>query len=212
MGAQLCCASVNSARRAFGYKRARASGAAVYVTQSHIYCDQGIYSSIAASQASGGSQGLLVSVPCFYFSVIDVIRSRSKITNSRKRLYSQIWERPMRNSVIAAAIATVTLMSANGYAQADDVFLITGPISANGTPQVPSNTYTVSHPGTGHYVITFAPWVFHTSIPSCMIVPLGGVAVNSLHENVSYCDIQLSADTIFNFMAAPITSNIPLQK
>jgi hypothetical protein len=44
-----------------------------------------------------------------------------------------------------------------------------------------------------------------------MKVPLGGISVNSLRENVGYCDIQLSADAIFNFMAAPITLNIPLQ-
>jgi len=118
--------------------------------------------------------------------------------------------------IIGIALAILTQMVATRYVRADDrddhgdVRLITGPINADGTLQVPSNAFTVAHPGTGHYVITFAPDVFGKKIPSCMIIPLGVVSLIGLHEYVSYCDIQLSADAIFNFMAAPITLNIDL--
>jgi hypothetical protein len=109
------------------------------------------------------------------------------------------------------------------YAQAQDVDeslqLVTGTANPNGTPQHPTNRFTIEHLGPGHYRITFAPNVFGTTLPVCIVMPLGATTVAGMIGGISYCDfvvinttdfppgtfIGAPADTVFGFMAAPLT-------
>jgi hypothetical protein len=132
----------------------------------------------------------------------------------------------MKNYIIvgvALATLSLSLMAAPRYAWADDhddhgdVLLITGTVNANGTSQTTTNAFTIAHPSPGRYIITFDPDVFGKNIPACIVMPLGNFSIAGILENVSFCDFTLinfpsnaPTDTIFNFMAAPITKNLKL--
>jgi hypothetical protein len=81
-------------------------------------------------------------------------------------------------------------------------------------PKPSTNTFTIAHPSAGRYVITFAPFVFGKHVPACIVMPLGSFTVAGILENVSFCDFTIvnlsgvATDTVYNFMAAPITGNV----
>ncbi|HMF06745.1 MAG TPA: hypothetical protein VKE72_07025 [Methylocella sp.] len=102
--------------------------------------------------------------------------------------------------------------------KADDggLKLVTGAIKPDGTSFFPTNTFTLAHPNTGEYIITFAPLVFGKTSPICVVTPVHNFTVGHLFVNVSVCDITLfdqngnAADGIFAFMASRATGNINL--
>ena len=89
---------------------------------------------------------------------------------------------------------------------------VAGNVNANGTSQTPTNAFTISHPSTGRYIITFAPGVFTRTFPVCIVMPLSAV-VSSIFQNFSNCDVTISDlegnlfDDVFNFIAAPLTES-----
>lgn len=112
---------------------------------------------------------------------------------------------------ILTFIAATTLASA---AAAQDVNEaggtqkpVGGVINANGTPQISPTQFTVSHPSTGRYIITF-----NKSFPKsavCTVMPIGNsVRVVSAGVNTKTCDVifysnssNVAADTLFTFVA-----------
>jgi hypothetical protein len=67
---------------------------------------------------------------------------------------------------------------------------------------------------TGHYLITFAPFVFGKTPPVCVVTPLGAsLSVQGLFLRVSSCEIFISnasnpVDDVFVFIASPATGNV----
>jgi hypothetical protein len=121
----------------------------------------------------------------------------------------------MKKLILGMTLVTLSNIAAIRNARSDDLGVlrvITGTISANGTPQNPTKEFTIAHPSRGRYIVTFSPFVFGKSIPACIVMPLGLLMVNAIYENVSYCDFTIvdfngsPTDAIYNFMAAPITN------
>jgi len=119
----------------------------------------------------------------------------------------------MKKLILGMALVSLSVIAA--IAQSADFVvlrLITGTINANGTSQNPTKTFTIAHPSGGRYIVTFSPFVFGKRIPVCIVMPLGLMTVNSIYENVSYCDFTVvdlngsPTDAVFNFIAAPITN------
>jgi hypothetical protein len=128
---------------------------------------------------------------------------------------------------ILVGLAALGLAQAAGIyvANADDdsqVRLVSGAINPDGTSQFTTNTFTSSHLGTGHYLITFAPAVFGKRSPICIVMPLGTaptltVGGEFVHNSPSNCEIFLSnaatgafTDEFFAFTANPATLNVDL--
>jgi hypothetical protein len=109
-------------------------------------------------------------------------------------------------------IQTAGILSAK--ADGDGLRFVTNAINADGTTQIPTNTFTSSRLGTGHYLITFAPWVFGQTLPLCIVMPVGGNTVGGERVHVSDCDIQIfdtsgnAKDSIFGFTASRITGTV----
>ena len=108
---------------------------------------------------------------------------------------------------IALSIALLcTGMLAGASAQAAEV---AGAINANGSRQVASSAYHVSHPGTGHYIITFTT-PFPSPYATCLFMPVGGgLATSGLTETTKSCDVTFIngsgklTNVLFNFLAVP---------
>src|SRR5690348_6948083 len=110
-------------------------------------------------------------------------------------------ETVMKRGMIFTALALSGLMTVSTVARADDDDgdhgrgLIVGVVNANGTSQFTTDKFTVTHPGTGHYIVTFKPEIFGKRFPICLVVPIGPpVTVQGEHVHVtptSNCDIQL---------------------
>lgn len=86
---------------------------------------------------------------------------------------------------------------------------ISGVVNANGTVQGSPTSFTVSHPSTGKYVITFA--TAFSPNPNCVFQPVGSqVFVDGLGENSNSCTVVFEtiskkqpkgSDTLFVFDA-----------
>jgi len=112
----------------------------------------------------------------------------------------------MNTIAVSALLLSVSL--AAGAAQAAEV---AGAINANGTRQIASPAYHVSHPGAGHYVITFTT-AFAKPYATCLFMPVGSVAaVSGLTEKTTSCDVTFInssgklTNVLFNFLAVPTT-------
>ena len=133
----------------------------------------------------------------------------------------------MKKGMIFTVFALAGLMAASTVARADDDHndqgrrLIVGVVNANGTSQFTTDKFTVTHPGTGHYVITFKPDIFGARFPICLVLAIGQpVTVQGEHVHVtptSNCDIQLATgtapltpvDALFIFYAAAADGTFP---
>jgi hypothetical protein len=96
----------------------------------------------------------------------------------------------MKNLILGLTLVSLAQTAGIYSAKADDdnsLRLVTGTVNANGASQTPTNTFTIAHPSAGHYVITFAPFVFGKHVPACIVMPLGSVTT-FIDENVSFCD------------------------
>ncbi len=107
-----------------------------------------------------------------------------------------------RNAIFAGVLAAVS-----GTASAA---VVSGGINANGTPQVSSTKYTVTHTGTGTYTLKFTG--NFGPAPICLYTPVGDVVVSDLGEGTGECVVQFynpntsqPTDVIFNFIAVPIS-------
>lgn len=124
----------------------------------------------------------------------------------------------MKRILFGIAAVSLALTVGTYSVKADDggLKLVTGAIKPDGTSFFPTNTFTVTHPNTGEYIITFAPLVFGKTSPICVVTPVHNFTVGHLFVNVSVCDITLfdqngnAADGIFAFMASRATGNINL--
>ena len=116
----------------------------------------------------------------------------------------------MTKRILGAAIFCAVQMAFAAPAWAAPT---TGAINADGTKQVASAKYTVSHPGTGHYIVTFK--VPYTPIPICTVNPLPNVygqviTVQAIFETSTTCEFYFANgaspfDAVFNFMALQAT-------
>jgi len=113
----------------------------------------------------------------------------------------------MNSIALSAALIGASLIA--GAAQAAEV---AGAINANGSKQVSSAAYHVSHPGTGHYIITFTT-AFPGPYATCLFMPVGAVtAVSGLTEKTKSCDVTFInssgklTNVLFNFLAVPTTN------
>ena len=95
-----------------------------------------------------------------------------------------------------------------GAAQAT---VIAGAIDANGTRQVKSPAYHVSHPGVGHYIITFTT-PFPAPYATCIFTPIGAYSPSGLVEKTTSCDVTFInssgklTNVLFNFIATNTTN------
>jgi hypothetical protein len=101
----------------------------------------------------------------------------------------------------------VGLLAATGAAQAAE---IAGAINANGTRQVASTQYHVSHPGPGHYIITFTT-ALAAPYATCIFMPIGNYSPSGLTETTKSCDVTFInssgklTNVLFNFLAVTTT-------
>lgn len=109
----------------------------------------------------------------------------------------------MHRTLSAVFVAAISLASI-GAAQADA--LTTGIINPNGTKQT-GGPLTVSHPSTGHYIITLTNY---TGAAICLFNAIGDVTrISSAGFGSKTCDVQFTnkrakaADELFTFYAYP---------
>ena len=88
---------------------------------------------------------------------------------------------------------------------------IAGAINADGSRQVASPAYRVTHPGTGHYIIAFTT-AFAKPFATCMFMPVGAfAAVSEVLETTKTCNVTFvnssgkPANVLFNFLAVQTT-------
>jgi hypothetical protein len=107
----------------------------------------------------------------------------------------------MRSIALSAVLLGAGLFTAG--AQAAE---IAGAINANGTRQVASSAYHVSHPGPGHYIITFTA-AFPAPYATCIFMPIGNNSPSGLKETTKSCDVTFInsagklTNVLFNFLA-----------
>jgi hypothetical protein len=129
-------------------------------------------------------------------------------------------ERLMKKLMIGLALAILSYLPSvsNAGDNGNDKALIFGAINADGTSQFRTETFRVSHPGTGNYILTFAPDVFGNKYPTCIVTPLGAVSSigrETEDKDPSVCDIFITnaagmlMDTVFVFVAGPSTGIFP---
>jgi hypothetical protein len=112
----------------------------------------------------------------------------------------------MKRATLSAITVGAIVLTA-GLAQAAEV---AGAINANGTRQVKSSQYTVSHPGVGHYIIHFTH-AFPAPYATCLFMPLSAVSASGLTEKTTSCDVTFINGTgkltnvLFNFVAVDTT-------
>jgi hypothetical protein len=101
---------------------------------------------------------------------------------------------------------------------------ISGYVRADGTPLIASSLYTVSHPESGHYTISFASPL--QPLASCVVVPVPSHKytglppyVRHLSESGTSCSFQTMlndtrrpADIDFTFIAMPMSNYSPVGK
>jgi len=113
----------------------------------------------------------------------------------------------MKSIALSTILFSATILAAAGAAQAAEV---AGAINANGTRQVASPAYHVTHPGVGHYIITFTT-PFPTPYATCLFMPIGNISPSGLTETTKSCDVTFINSTgkltnvLFNFLAVPTT-------
>jgi hypothetical protein len=113
----------------------------------------------------------------------------------------------MKSIALSAALFGAGLFMMSGAAQAAE---IAGAINANGTRQVASSAYHVSHPGVGHYIITFTT-PFPAPYATCIFMPIGNDNPSGLIEKTTSCDVTFInssgklANVLFNFIATNST-------
>jgi hypothetical protein len=79
-----------------------------------------------------------------------------------------------------------------------------GYVNADGTQHFQSQSYSVVHPGTGRYYLTFGPLKPRAN---CIVTPVGSATVQVLAEGVHRCDLVFQdlngvrKDTAFVFIA-----------
>jgi len=112
----------------------------------------------------------------------------------------------MKTITVSALLLGASLTA--GAARAAE---IAGAINPNGSRQAASPAYHVSHPGIGHYIITFTT-AFAKPYASCLFMPVGSFsAVSGLIETTKSCDVTFvnssgkPANVLFNFLAVPTT-------
>ena len=100
------------------------------------------------------------------------------------------------------------MVSAAGAARATE---IAGAINPNGSRQLASSAYHVSHPSTGRYVITFTK-PFASPYATCLFMPVGGAfSASGLKETTKSCDVTFVSgsgkltNVLFNFLAVTTT-------
>jgi hypothetical protein len=96
-----------------------------------------------------------------------------------------------------------------GFAgQASAESIVGGAVNANGTVQGTPTSYTVSHPSTGRYILTFTSAI--TPNAECIFQGIGlAVRVAGLSETSTVCDVTFAkttktgaaVNTLFNFIA-----------
>jgi hypothetical protein len=112
----------------------------------------------------------------------------------------------MKSSALSTALFGAVLLATTA-AQATE---IAGAINANGTRQVASSAYHVSHPGVGHYIITFKT-PFPAPYATCIFMPIGNDSPSGLIEKTTSCDVTFInssgklANVLFNFIATNTT-------
>jgi hypothetical protein len=104
---------------------------------------------------------------------------------------------------------TDLIIDINGYfAQSGTAIALSGIISADGTPQVLPAGTTVTHPGTGQYVITFPAGTFApgstTSFPVPFVSPLGTATTTTIQSTANgngtfQLTVNWTANTTFYF-------------
>jgi hypothetical protein len=107
--------------------------------------------------------------------------------------------------MFTAALAATLSLAAMGGARADS--LLTGAVNADGTRQNTGAPYTVSHPSTGRYILTFTNY---TGIPYCLYNVIGAnTHVTSEGISTKTCDVTFvnkkgsATNYLFVFFAAP---------
>lgn len=114
----------------------------------------------------------------------------------------------MRRMSLSVAFFGAAMLTATGAAQAAE---IAGAINANGTRQVASAKYHVTHPGIGHYIITFTT-AFPGPYATCIFMPIGNVSPSGLVEKTKSCDVTFInsagklTNALFNFIATDTTN------
>jgi len=106
----------------------------------------------------------------------------------------------------ALALVAAGCMGFAGQAAAESI--VGGAVNANGTVQGSPTSYTVSHPSTGRYILTFTSAI--TPNAECIFQGIGAaVRVAGLGESSTTCDVTFAkttktgaaVDTLFNFIA-----------
>jgi hypothetical protein len=108
-------------------------------------------------------------------------------------------------------LLSALVLSLGCIATAANAATYSGAINADGSQQVPSKKYTVTHPSTGRYILTWAKPL--TPYSSCLFQANGAnVIVNGLAESATFCDVTLvnansgtPTDTLFEFIAVNFT-------
>jgi hypothetical protein len=111
------------------------------------------------------------------------------------------------NRTLISLLVLSTALVTTGAAQAAE---IAGAINANGTRQVKSPQYTVSHPSAGRYIIHFTQ-AFPTPYVTCIFMPVGALYPSGLLETTKSCDVTFInsagklTNALFNFLAVDTT-------
>ena len=114
----------------------------------------------------------------------------------------------MNRIPLSAIVFGLGVLATIGTAKAEE---IAGAIDANGKPQIESTKYKVSHPGVGHYIITFTQ-AFPPPYATCIYMPIGNYHVSGLIEKTDSCDMTIvrnsgsPVNVLFNFLAVNTTN------
>jgi hypothetical protein len=114
----------------------------------------------------------------------------------------------MNSIPLSAIVFGLGVLATIGAAKAEE---IAGAIDANGKPQIESTKYKVSHPGVGHYIITFTQ-AFPPPYATCIYMPIGNYHVSGLIEKTDSCDMTIvrnsgsPVNVLFNFLAVNTTN------
>jgi hypothetical protein len=110
--------------------------------------------------------------------------------------------------VFAAALLAAGVFGTMNTADAAPT--VAGAVNANGTAQIPSLAYSVSHPATGHYHFTFAKPYAVTALLT--VTPIGPVRVSGILQTANTADVYFvdlgtgnPEDVLFNFIAVQIS-------
>ena len=111
----------------------------------------------------------------------------------------------MKGIIFGAIVGAISVIGA-GVAQADS--LTTGLVNADGSKQT-NGPYTVSHPATGHYIITLTNY---TGAAICMFNAIGGPTyIRSAGFGSKTCDVSfgnkkgVATNVLFSFYPAPVS-------